>query len=597
MSQSLSLGKKILFASVLAVCACALLVGGTELVLRLSGYGHDTTFFRRETLPSSGAAAATIVRENRWVTAPYFSPELIRRPQAFRLAEKKPADTCRIFVLGSSAAMGDPEASFSLARMLEVMLRDAFPDKKFEVINAAITAVNSHVVREIAADCARLEPDFFIVYEGNNEVIGPYGPGTVFTPFLQSPTAIRLSIALRQTRTGQWLGSLARGTAPESQKEWGGMEMFLRNEITRQDPRLETTATHFRANLNAIVESARSAGAQTLLCTVLTNQRDFAPFLSKHRPDLSATDLARWEKAFTAGHAALLDQNLVAAERAYREALAIDDRHAELHFRLARLCIGSRRLIEAQRHFQLALDLDALRFRTDSRLNEIIRETADATSTSLVDLATTLAYESPGGILGDEFLYEHVHLNFQGTFRAAHEIFRQLCPRIPTHNPAAIRPTLTLADMRTRLGYTLHEQGLIAAELLNRFQKPPFTLQVDHARRVNEYKNKAGLIAERLQRPDTSAALAALYNEALRLSPGDWIIQRNFGMALLSQKNAADALMPLQAATAIIPDDPDTLFALTQAQAALGDAAAAKTSQSLLRELEPRYPGLSAVAH
>ena len=92
----------------------------------------------------------------------------------------KPAGKVRIFVLGGSAAMGTPDPSFNFGQILGVMLREQYPGVQFEVVNGAMTAINSYVVREIARDCAAREPDLFVVYMGNNEVIGPYGPGTVF---------------------------------------------------------------------------------------------------------------------------------------------------------------------------------------------------------------------------------------------------------------------------------------------------------------------------------------------------------------------------------------------------------------------------------
>ena len=45
----------------------------------------------------------------------------------------------------------------------------------FEVVNTAVTAINSHVVREIASDLEEIESDLWIVYMGNNEVYGPFG--------------------------------------------------------------------------------------------------------------------------------------------------------------------------------------------------------------------------------------------------------------------------------------------------------------------------------------------------------------------------------------------------------------------------------------
>ena len=131
-----------LFATVVLVLGLLLLEG----VLRLGGYGHDSSFQRKVTT----ADGRHWWRENPQVTTPYFAPALRRRPQVFRLPVEKAPRTYRVFVLGSSAAMGDPEPAFSLSRTLEVLLRSAYPDVHFEVVNAGITAVNSHVVRQVA---------------------------------------------------------------------------------------------------------------------------------------------------------------------------------------------------------------------------------------------------------------------------------------------------------------------------------------------------------------------------------------------------------------------------------------------------------------
>ncbi len=71
----------------------------------------------------------------------------------------KPPDTTRIFVFGESAAYGDPEPEFSMSRILEALLEGRHPDRKFEVINTAMTAINSHVILPIARDCASQQGD------------------------------------------------------------------------------------------------------------------------------------------------------------------------------------------------------------------------------------------------------------------------------------------------------------------------------------------------------------------------------------------------------------------------------------------------------
>lgn len=586
--------RKLVFAALLAVVTLAVLLAGLEFALRLAGYGFSPHFARRTTTHSG----ERVWRDNRSFTAPFFSPELVRRPVPFRIPAQKAPGTYRIFILGSSAAMGDPEPSFSLARMLEAMLRDAYPRLRFEVVNAGVTAINSHLVRGIAADCARLEPDLFIVYEGHNEVIGPFGPAGVFTPFLRSETAIRTLVWLKGTRTGQLVAALTRSASGKSglPEEWGGMQMFLRQQIAHDDPRLDLVRAHFRANLISIAEAAHDAGARTLLCTVVTNQREFAPFLSRHHPGLSADDLARWNEHLHAAQSAERAGDLAAAEAALRAALALDDEPAELAFRLGRLLLRTGRRVEAQAFLQRALALDTLRFRADHTLNRVIRDLRNSGVPGLevVDLASSLAARSEGGIPCNEFLYEHVHLTLRGTYEAARDLFTQVSADLARRQliGVAISPTFSYDEARMRLGFTTHEQAMIALELLNRFRSPPFTGQIDHAFRVESWERVAQRATTLLAQPDALAALRASYQQALTRSPDDWILARNAGAMFVARQAPAEALPLLERAHTWIDDDVDTLVALGWAHHALGHAAEAEAAFANARVLEPRYPNL-----
>lgn len=587
--RALSLPRKLLFASILAGVGLGVLLGGLELGLRLAGYGHSAHFFRRAAAPGG----ESIWRENRWCTAPYFSEALVRRPQAVRLPENKTPGTYRIFVLGSSAAMGDPEPAFSLSRMLESMLRAAYPGQRFEVVNAAITAINSHIVRGIAEDCAQREADLFIVYEGNNEVIGPFGPAGVFAPFLSNDVVLRTAVWLKTTRISQLLGSVRPRGAPA---EWGGMGMFLKQQVAADDPRLAAVRAHFRANLLAIADAGRRAGAATLVCTVLTNQRDFAPFVSQHRPGLTAAELTQWETAVAAATKAQLANDLPAAEAAYRAAYAIDDRHAELAFRFGRFALQIGRDLDARDLLQRALDLDALRFRTDSSLNQIIRDLASTGSPPLeiVDVAAALARRSAHGVVGDELIYEHVHLTLRGVYEVAREIFPRIAADLARRGlvTGSVPVAFDYNEARLRLGYNTYEQAMIAHELLNRFRKPPFTGQADSAVRQQTWVHRAEQAGQLLAQNDATAALSELAHHALELAPDDWMLARNSGAMLVARQVPADALPLLERALRWIDDDVDTLIALGRAQEALGRSKDAAATFAKARLLEPRYPGL-----
>lgn len=597
--RPLSLRRKLVYAAILTVVVAGVVLLATELALRLVGYGHPAGFARRVRLEDG----ALVYRENRWCTAAYFSPELARRPQSMRIPVRKAPRTFRVFVLGSSAAMGDPEASFSLARVLEKMLVAAYPEVRFEIVNAAITAVNSHVVREVAQDCAALEPDLFLVFEGNNEVIGPFGPTGVFTPFLGSESAVRAAGFLKRTRSGQLAAAAGRAIAARSgvgvAEDWGGMEMFLQQRIPEDDPRLRTVRSLFRANLLAIASSARSAGAMTVFCTVPVNVRTFAPFASLHRTGLTADEVDRFDRDFAAAESLILAGDFVRAEAAFRAAHSVDDRHAEVNYRLGQLALLAGRAEEARALLQRAVDLDALRFRTDSALNAVIRALPADDSLHIVDTAAALSAASPQGMCGDEFFYEHVHLTLRGTYEFARVVLPAVIQAMEGRGlaRAGVAPeVLSYDDVRLRLGFTAYEQGMIAAELLSRLSRPPFLAQSDHRARLEVWQRRSAAAQTLLERPDALASLRGAMSLALAASPGDWILRRNAGMMLVARGEPADAVPLLERALAWIDDDVDALAALMIAHRAMGHGGEADTLQRRLHSLEPRHPALRQAA-
>ena len=127
---------------------------------------------------------------------------------------------------------------------------------------------------------------------------------------------------------------------------------------------------------------------------------------------------------------------------------------------------------------------------------------------------------------------------------------------------------------------------------LNRFSKPPFTGQSDHATRLATWKRRAGTGQDLLGRTDATAALREISRRAVELSPDDWILARNTGALLVSRQLPAEALPLLERATRWIDDDVDTLVALGWAHRAVGHASEAEAAFSRARQLEPGYPNL-----
>src|SRR5262249_21221521 len=281
-----------------------------------SGFGYPTSFL----LPATINAQRCFIQNDRFGWR-FFGKQMAREPYPLKLATPKPTGTVRIFVYGESAAYGDPLPEFGLPRMLEAVLNGAFRGQRFEVINVAMTAINSHALLPIAKECASQEGDIWVIYMGNNEVVGPYGAGTVFGSKAPPLALVRSSLALKSTRTGQLLDRLVDGVSkvPASEKEWGGMRMFLQNQVQQDDLRLRRVYANFKSNLGDILSVAQAKGIKTVVCTLAANLCDCAPFASMHRKDLSAPDLAKWEEYFAKGIAAQ-PRNPAEAMAHYREA-------------------------------------------------------------------------------------------------------------------------------------------------------------------------------------------------------------------------------------------------------------------------------------
>lgn len=508
-----------------AILVPVLLLGVIEGALRLFGVGFPTGL----TVPCTvqGKAAACY---NLFFPAPFFPPGMIKTPQAYAIPAEKPQRTFRIFVLGESAAMGDPDPAYGFSRYLETMLRERFPSMEFEVVNTGSVAINSHVLLPIAKGLAEQRPDVFIIYSGNNEVVGPYGPGTALTSSAMSLPIIRASIFVRSTRIGQLLTKV--GT---QKKEWGGMEMFLDKQVRESSPLMKYAYENFERNLRDTVAVARRSGARVIVSTVATNLKDCGPFSSQHREDLAQDDLRSWTVLVQQGSDLENARSYDDALNHYQAAAKIDDQYAELEFRIARTLWMQGDYSGAKEHFLHARDLDTLRFRADSKINDINRSVAASTSgAELVDAEAIFSQESPNGLIGSDLVYEHVHMTPLGNYLLARAMFLQIASQLPSEAGKLTGSEVpTEAECEQLLAFTSHDRIRIMTEMLERIQKPPFTNQLNHSDQVLRLMLKAEDPSESTD--DT----ATQYEWAIRKNPADRVLHYNYGLFLFEHNRAA----------------------------------------------------------
>jgi tetratricopeptide (TPR) repeat protein len=592
------IGPAWLLRCILAVGAPVGLALALEGSLRLAGYGRPTGLFIDDETPG-------YVRTNPAFTVPFFPEQFDIYPLSFRIERHKAPGHVRIFVLGESAAKGTPEPAFGFAALLGAQLRAAYPDTPFEVFNLGIVAVNSHVVYQAAKQAAALEPDLFVVYMGNNEVVGPFGPGSVNASVMPPLWVIRASAWIGGTRSGQLLrrlaGALAR-IARGRPLEWHGMGTFAEKTVRGDDPRLEAVYANYESNLRGILAVAGRAGIKTVLATVVANLKDNPPFASLHRAGMSKSELEHWDFAYRRGVTSWEIDRPDEAIPALGEALGLDPQYAEAHFILGRLLEAKGDEGAARGQFLEALHWDALRFRPELRINAIARRAASEAhgAVLLADSAQEFGFDAQGAgpTPGREVLLEHVHFNWEGNVRMSRLLAGVCASALFATRPPEGR-WLDSQGCADAVGFTKCGRLGMLRQMEPIRGKPPFTNQITFGEDQVRYRHELDDAERAATSPEGLAAARAQLEAALRRSPKD----TNLALLISEVESQAGdnrgALAWLDRVLELEPRSPELLVRRARALDALHRAEEAQ--ESILEAIRmdrfnlPSYPALVEV--
>jgi tetratricopeptide (TPR) repeat protein len=581
-----------LFRIFAAVAIPGLIIGGLELGLRLSGYGYPTSFF----VKTSIGGVDYYVPNDRFGRR-FFPPALARAPVPQRMRVIKPAHTCRVFVFGESAAMGDPDPTFGAWRYLQVLLRGRFPGTDFEVVCVAMTAINSHAILPIARECARCDGDLWIIYMGNNEMVGPFGAGTVFGSRAPGVSLARADLALKATKIGQLLDGLRQqwGNHSATPKTWSGLDMFKDHQLRYDDPNRLRAYENFKINLEDILRAGHAAGVPVILSTVGSSLKDCAPFGSLHSAGLNEIQKAEWDSLYQAGISLEAAGNYQAALKPFVQAAAIDPQYAELPFRMGSCDLALTNAARALGEFELARDDDTLAFRADSRINQIIKDAAEANAGNgvyFLDAARMLAEDSPEKIPGHELFYEHVHLNFAGNYLLGRAFAEQTLKLLPKPILAQDQGGWAAAEScDRRLAVSPWDRFRVWQENYSRVAQPPFTGQLNAVPRAKFYMAKLQELNSQMTE-DARKQCRAAYEEGLALTPDDYFLRENFAQFLDQTGNLAEAPREEQKAGELLPQNPMIPCIIGRFLVRLGDTSGAE--KCFLRALAIRSDYLPA---
>ena len=501
------------------------------LELGLAAFGVGTSFDYFHEIDINGQPH---YQENPDFADQFYPSSLNIGPRENTFTKERSPELIRVYVLGGSAAQGFPHKNHGIDRLLETQLRAALPSREIEVINTAMTSVNSHVVYEVARSIPEDSADFAVILMGNNEVVGPYGPGTFNQTFLANITLIRGIQALKRTRIWQALDSLIQQVKPTDAMqdlEWEGMQMFTSHGVSHDDPRMASVYSHYESNLTSIIKALRNKGIHVVLSSVPVNLRHTAPFLSVHSPDLSEELLDQWRELISSGSQSADEENWGEAITRFQEALEIDPDYADTHFRLATAFENTGKFQEAKTHYQRALDLDALRFRADTTINQIIQNVAASVENdtfSFVDSAAAFEKASQPYQPGWNLLLEHVHYGFFGNHVLAAEVSRSIMSSLASSDDYEPLPS---AEVANRVGFPNYDTIEEIKNLQGMIQQPPFPGQSNYAALENFLNDRLENVTREV---GSQMEVVQRRRDVMNSGLADWKI--HFELAVLNQR-------------------------------------------------------------
>jgi tetratricopeptide (TPR) repeat protein len=392
-----------------------------EVGLRICNYGKDVYLIHVSSKYPDFYSA------NKDVSFKYFTNDsnaTIGIYEVFR-KEKQP-NTIRIFVLGESTAVGFPYFhNGSFHRMLTYRLEQDYPKKKFEIINFSLTAISSYALADFARQLVNYQPDAILVCAGHNEYYGALGVGST-SSLGNSPFLIRCLMRLREFRIVQLvykIGSVFRRTDRyiTDQRENLMHRMAADQSIAFGSKKYQTGIKQFDENMEQLLTTFKKSNVPVFLSTLVANEKDFFPMKSiSNQPGAFGKQLVDIRKFID-------EQNFEKAESLCNSALAADSTNADACFYLGKIAFAQSKYPEAARMFGKARDFDALRFRAPTKINQLIREKAGRfNNVRLVDCEKLFRDHSPGYIIGDELVLEHVHPNLNGYFLIQEAFYKEL---------------------------------------------------------------------------------------------------------------------------------------------------------------------------
>lgn len=583
-----------------------------EIVLRSVSYMGDTKLFINPNIPSG----EYYMPNPNFAARYFFYTKTIPNPSQDVFLQEKPQNGYRIFAMGGSSAAGYPYSyNGTFSRVVEDVLADAMPDRKIEVVNVATSAISTYTLFDQVDEILEQKPDAIMIYAGHNEFYGALGVGSNenlggfpgFVRFYLKLQRYKTFLFLREmiVSSGQWFAEVMGNSSPVRGTL---MERIINNQsIELNGPEYELAMIQFRSNMEAIISRFEERNIPVYISTIASNVKDQAPFVSIEEDDNPPAD------------------------KIYKNAQSTYQNGDTL---------------EAKDQFEYAKDLDGLKFRAPSQINEIIASFPQKfTNVEIVPTHQVYEEASPDGIIGNNLMLEHLHPNQNGyflmgrTFSTAlledlsHEV--TLGSQDPDLNSYHDKMYISEFDNRTvyhrlrtlKQGFPFDLDDSISPYQFNysptgfmdslAFGVVHKDIQWDAAKvKLGSYYEKRGEFEKALMEykglmrnqpwNDSPYVFAArlyldqndfknaepLLRKAYEIAPKEAFTTKMLGAIELNKGNTKEAIRLLEESRSLNPDDPQMLYNLSGAYGTNQEFEKALEVANQVIEINPNFPGI-----
>lgn len=384
--------KKVIFSLVLVLLPIVILTL-FEFFLHIINYGDNFDLFIN--LPLENYREYKIV--NPEIGKKYFKIFQYPHPRHDMFRKEKPENGFRIFILGSSTVFGFPyEENLTFTKILHKRLQDSYPDKQIEIINTALTAINSYTLLDFIDDILEEEPDAILIYAGHNEFYGAFGIGSIEKAYKYRQLTL-LHLNLLSFRTYQLLRNtinaiskiLLGDRSGEAVQGKGTLMRLIADskEILYKGDVYNTGIRTFKKNMESVLLKAAKKNIPVFISELVSNIEDLAPFCSVKTDE--------YPPAF----------DIYTIGRQFEE---------------------RNEFVQAKKNYYLAKDLDCVRFRASEEINETIHELAGQYNAIQIPMEVYFEEASPNRLIGKNLITEHVHPNIEGSFLMAEAFYHVL---------------------------------------------------------------------------------------------------------------------------------------------------------------------------